>query len=79
MRNRGVGQEKIFVECVGINSVLFVGDSWLSVSRVFIKLKSPSADANIGTNNMVIIKMKIVMDIKEKLKIFGIIDGHLSK
>jgi len=71
--NRGVGQEKIFVECVGINSMLLVGDSWLSVWSAFVKSKLPSADANIGTKKIIITNMIIVIVVKERLKIFDII------
>lgn len=42
------------------------------------KSKLPSADANIGTKNIIIIKMKIIKDVKERLKILGIMNDHLS-
>ena len=38
----------------------------------FDKLKLPSADANIGTKKIIITKIKIVIEVKERLKILGI-------
>jgi len=68
--NRGVGQEKILLELFVINSLLGL--------RVFDKSKLLSVDANIGTKNMIITKMKIVNEVKDRLKILGIMNYHLS-
>jgi len=45
---------------------------------VFDKSKLLSVDANIGTKNMIITKMKIVNEVKDRLKILGIMNYHLS-
>ena len=53
--------------------MLLVGDSWLSVWSAFVKSKLPSADAKIGMKKIIITNMIIVIEVRERLKNFGMI------